>query len=211
MVAGICGVWMILAQAGYGAGTNADAAAGTGQMSALPDQRNQAEEKQRELEEKLRDTQEVLAQARAKQFQRKPLEAIELYRKVVELHRDELEYSSAALTGMVECFQWLKGDSKAEKRYAELMGKYLSSPPPLDASDELSSCRTAAGLLDAASDVLFPSCTLARMPGKTPGVADAGWMVASSATPPDDDRSLTPRNPRTFFPSRRTSFLCGAR
>lgn len=122
MVAGIGLTWMLLAQPGYGASVSAGASAGAGVSSAM---------------EKLTSTEELLDQAIEKQLQRKPMEAIELYRKVVEQDRDDIEHSSSALVCMVECFQLLKGDSHAEKLYAELMKKYLTTPPPLDGKSTL--------------------------------------------------------------------------
>jgi hypothetical protein len=77
------------------------------------------------------------SQGQEKQRQRDPRAAIAAYQAVIEKHRDEIEFSAPALVNLVACFQWLKGDTAAEKQYALLSSQYLSKPPPLDGASAL--------------------------------------------------------------------------
>lgn len=85
--------------------------------------------------------------ARTKQLTRRPQEAIELYRKIIESNRDCLEYSAPALVHMVECFQLLKGAPNIEKQYKEMVGKYLSKLPLLDGVSKLDRLKAEDDLL----------------------------------------------------------------
>jgi hypothetical protein len=83
------------------------------------------------------DAQSMLDRAREQQLARRPKQAMDLFRKVIEADRYDMAHAAPALVGLVACAQLLKDDSSQARRATELMKRFLSDPLPLDGAQVL--------------------------------------------------------------------------